>query len=63
MDIPHYAIIGHPIGHTMSPFIHQSLFRLSGTKGEYRILDIPPQDFGHFIPQLKALRGLSLIHI
>ena len=60
MDIPHYAIIGHPIGHTMSPFIHQSLFRLSGTKGEYRILDIPPQDFGHFIPQLKALRGFNL---
>ena len=25
-----YAVIGHPIGHTMSPFIHKSLFELQG---------------------------------
>ena len=22
MSTKHYAVIGHPIGHTMSPFIH-----------------------------------------
>lgn len=60
MDIPHYAIIGHPIGHTMSPFIHRELFRLSGIKGEYGILDISPPDFTNSIPLLKTLFGFNL---
>ena len=29
MSIKKFAVIGHPIGHTMSPFIHNRLFELS----------------------------------
>ena len=36
-----YAVIGHPIGHTMSPFIHSRLFELSGIEAEYSVMDIP----------------------
>ena len=36
-----YAVIGHPIGHTMSPFIHRRLFDLAGLKGDYNIIDVP----------------------
>ncbi|MBQ2444504.1 MAG: shikimate dehydrogenase [Clostridia bacterium] len=36
-----YAAIGHPIGHTMSPFIHSRLFELSGIEAEYSVMDIP----------------------
>ncbi|MDO4460214.1 MAG: shikimate dehydrogenase [Clostridia bacterium] len=36
-----FAVIGHPIGHTMSPFIHKRLFSLSGIEAEYVALDIP----------------------
>ena len=32
-----YAVIGHPIGHTMSPFIHKRLFSLSGIDAEYSV--------------------------
>lgn len=35
-----FAVIGHPIGHTMSPFIHDRLFELSGMKADYSVLDI-----------------------
>lgn len=39
-----FAVIGHPIGHTMSPFIHNKLFALSNGCGavSYHALDISP---------------------
>lgn len=39
-----YAVIGHPIGHTMSPFIHQRLFELEGIDAEYGVMDITPEE-------------------
>ena len=39
-----FAVIGHPIGHTMSPFIHKKLFALKGIDVEYLTLDIPPEE-------------------
>ncbi len=38
-----FAVIGHPIGHTMSPFIHNSLFALNGIEVQYLTLDISPE--------------------
>lgn len=39
-----FAVIGHPIGHTMSPFIHNSLFKLQGKGVEYSVFDIAPEN-------------------
>ncbi len=39
-----FAVVGHPIGHTMSPFIHEHLFALQGKDVEYLTLDISPED-------------------
>ncbi len=44
MSIKKFAVIGHPIGHTMSPFIHNRLFKLSGIEAEYTKLDIAPEN-------------------
>lgn len=44
MSIKKFAVIGHPIGHTMSPFIHNRLFELSGVEAEYTKLDIAPEN-------------------
>ncbi len=41
MKVQNAAVIGHPIGHTMSPFIHRRLFQLEGTSFTYQVLDIP----------------------
>ena len=43
MQTKKYAVIGHPIGHTMSPFIHERLFALKGIDAEYGVLDIAPE--------------------
>lgn len=43
MSTKKFAVIGHPIGHTMSPFIHNRLFALSGIEAEYTKLDIAPE--------------------
>lgn len=39
-----FAVIGHPIGHTMSPFIHRSLFNLNNIDNDYQVFDIPPDE-------------------
>ena len=50
-----FALIGHPLGHSMSPLIHEKLFALSGmTDAEYSLLDIDPAD----LPQ-AAVCGLQ----
>ena len=61
MNKKKFAVIGHPIGHTMSPFIHQRLFELSGVDAEYGVLDISPSDFERdYIEILKPLDGYNI---
>ncbi len=38
-----FGILGHPLGHTLSPQIHTRLFEISGEQAEYKILDTPPE--------------------
>lgn len=47
MSTKKYAVIGHPIGHTMSPFIHTRLFQLAGIDATYTKIDIAPENLGY----------------
>lgn len=47
------AVIGHPIGHTMSPFIHRRLFALESLPVTYQVLDVP--DLTAALPALREL--------
>ena len=58
MNLHHFAVIGHPIGHTMSPFIHERLFRLTGHAPEYSVLDVP--SIPEKLPALRALDGFNI---
>ena len=40
-----YQLIGHPLGHSLSPFIHERLFTLSGAEGRYTLKDLSPDSF------------------
>lgn len=61
MNIKKYAVIGHPIGHTMSPFIHKRLFELSGIDAEYGVIDISPERLGYeYESTLKNLDGYNI---
>ena len=52
------AVIGHPIGHTMSPFIQKRLFRLSGMPVDYQVLDVP--DLPAALPDLRRLDAFNI---
>lgn len=61
MNTKHYAVIGHPIGHTMSPFIHKRLFELSGIDADYGIIDIAPENLAKvYAEKLKKLDGYNI---
>ena len=60
MSVREFAVIGHPIGHTMSPFIHKRLFELSGEKGQYGIIDISPEELGAKMTLLNELAGYNI---
>lgn len=56
-----YAVIGHPIGHTMSPFIHKKLFELSGIDAEYSVIDIAEDKLSaEYENTLKHLDGYNI---
>ena len=46
MSTQHFAVIGHPIGHTMSPFIHKRLFEIAGVDADYTKIDVAPESPG-----------------
>lgn len=61
MSIKKFAVIGHPIGHTMSPFIHNRLFELSGIEAEYTKLDIAPENLAdEYSKVLAKLDGYNI---
>lgn len=55
-----FAVIGHPIGHTMSPFIHKRLFELASLPGTYTVIDIAPEQFPVKISELDKLVGYNV---
>lgn len=61
MSVKKFAVIGHPIGHTMSPFIHTRLFALSGIEAEYTKLDIAPENLSaEYKTTLSKLDGYNI---
>lgn len=61
MRVKRFAVIGHPIGHTMSPFIHKRLFGLAGIPAEYGVLDIAPEALNSDCNSvLKELDGYNI---
>ena len=56
-----FAVIGHPISHTMSPFIHTRLFGLRNIDVEYLTLDIEPEQLaGEISGCLAPLTGYNV---
>ncbi len=56
-----FGVIGHPIGHTMSPFIQQKLFEIRGISADYSKFKIEPQKLSQaFSTELKNLDGFNI---
>lgn len=55
-----YALIGHPLGHSLSPQIHSRLMELAGIEGSYEKLDIPPEELKSRFAELSELDGFNV---
>lgn len=59
-QIPGFGLLGHPLGHSMSPFIHQALFALSGRPQPYALHNVAPEDLKTQVPKLLAGQGFNI---
>lgn len=55
-----YCLIGHPLGHSLSPEIHARLFALSGKQASYELCDIPPEELSSRFSELSQYNGFNI---
>ncbi len=53
------GLIGFPLGHSLSPQLHQAILKHTGLSGEYRLLPIPPGEIsqGLFLDLFARVRS------
>ena len=49
------GLIGHPVGHTVSPLLHNSLYTAMGLDGIYLPMEVADENLGDAVKGLKAL--------
>jgi shikimate dehydrogenase len=52
-----YVVIGNPVGHSMSPWIHAEFARATGQEIEYGRLEPPPDGFDAAVDAFRAAGG------
>ena len=55
-----FALIGCPLGHSISPQLHQRLFALSGHTAQYSLMELAPGSLKGAAPKLRALAGFNV---
>ncbi len=57
-----YAVVGHPIGHSLSPRIHRMFAEQTGQEMEYSAIELPLDGFEEGVRQLQAegFKGLNV---
>jgi shikimate dehydrogenase len=55
-----YGLIGHPVAHSWSPFIHGMFARQTGQAMTYRLHDVPPSEFEPYVLDFAARGGRGL---
>lgn len=55
-----FCLIGHPLGHSLSPQIHKKLFELSGVEAEYTLNDIAPEELSQKYGFLDGFEGFNI---
>ena len=55
-----YGVVGHPVAHSLSPFIHGMFARETGQKISYRLHDVAPAEFDAHVRAFFAQGGRGL---
>jgi len=50
-----YAVLGHPIGHTLSPVMHNASIQSLGLDAIYMALDVAPENLMHVLPAMQQM--------
>ena len=60
MGSKNFALIGFPLGHSLSPQLHQKLMQAAGVNGSYRLLETPPEALSAFCQTQQTLDGYNV---
>lgn len=57
-----FAVLGHPVGHTLSPPMHNAAFRALGMDAVYLAFDVAPERLPAVLPAMAGMgfRGVNL---
>lgn len=57
-----YGVVGHPVSHSLSPFIHGWFARATGQEISYRLFDVTPENFVEWTRDffVRGGRGLNI---
>ena len=57
-----FALLGHPVGHSLSPAMHNAAFKALGLRANYSLLDVQPGDIPRALEDLrqKQYGGLNI---
>jgi shikimate dehydrogenase len=57
-----FAVLGHPIGHTLSPVMHNAAFEALGMDAIYLALDVAPERLLEVLPAMQTMgfKGVNL---
>jgi shikimate dehydrogenase len=60
--VDQYGVVGHPVAHSLSPFIHGMFARETGQDMSYRLFDVDPAEFREWTRDffVRGGRGLSV---
>src|ERR1700748_1177766 len=58
--IDQYGVVGHPIAHSWSPFIHGLFSRETGQAMTYRLYDFAPEEFRERVRDFFTKCGKAL---
>ena len=50
-----YGIVGHPLGHSLSPVLHNAGFARVGWPGSYHVWPVAPERLGDFVSAVRLL--------
>ena len=50
-----YAVLGHPIRHTLSPAMHNAAFQALGRDAVYLAFDVAPERLMQVLPAMAAM--------
>lgn len=58
--VDQYGVVGHPVAHSLSPFIHSMFARQTGQSMSYRLFDFAPEELDERISAFFAQGGRGL---